>query len=432
MIRRHPLLGIVLIALAVRLAVAALCYHDLVKPQKDHWSFGYETGRIARSIASGQGFANPLLGPTGPTAWMAPLYPYLLAGIFKLFGIYSGTSAGVILGLQALFAALTTIPLFLIAQRCFGVPTAYLAAWVWALFPYSIYLASDFVWESALTTLLLTWLIWLAMNFDRPRGWWAWAGWGLLWGVAALANPAVLAVLPVGVGWVVLRLRRQRVGWIARLGALVVVLVLTVLPWELRNHRRLHRWIPLRDNFWLEVYVGNNWKTLHGWPDDRHPTDTPAEWAAFQQLGEVRYMDLKREQALAFIHHHPVIYLRLVVRRILNTWTGYWNFAPAYLAEEPYDRWNIFFATPLSLLALTGLVVAWRQRIEGSGLLLAVFAVYPVVYYLTHSAMRYRHPIDPEIVMVAAYGGLWLREAVWVPEWLQAALETIWAPSDEI
>jgi hypothetical protein len=61
------------------------------------FGFGWETGRIARSIASGQGFSSPFASGTGPTAWLAPIYPYLLAGVFKVFGVYTNASAVAIL-----------------------------------------------------------------------------------------------------------------------------------------------------------------------------------------------------------------------------------------------------------------------------------------------------------------------------------------------
>ncbi len=101
---RNVLFLMVLAALAIRLVVMVFQYQARLDPGRDHWEFGFETGRIARSIASGEGFGNPLFGNTGPTAWMAPVYPYLLAAVFKLFGIYSKTSALVILSLNSLFS----------------------------------------------------------------------------------------------------------------------------------------------------------------------------------------------------------------------------------------------------------------------------------------------------------------------------------------
>ena len=57
-------------------------------------------GRIGAAIASGHGFSNPFGAATGPTAWEPPLYPYLIAGVFHVFGIYSRTSAFVLLSHQ--------------------------------------------------------------------------------------------------------------------------------------------------------------------------------------------------------------------------------------------------------------------------------------------------------------------------------------------
>ena len=91
--RYRELLRIVVIALALRLAAMAFLYPEQLNPERDHWQFGYETGRIARSIAEGKGFSSPLFEDTGPTAWITPVYPYLVAGIFKIFGVYTKTSA---------------------------------------------------------------------------------------------------------------------------------------------------------------------------------------------------------------------------------------------------------------------------------------------------------------------------------------------------
>ena len=63
------------------------------KAVDDNFSFGWEMGRIGRSLALGQGFSNPFNATTGPTAWEPPLDPFVIAGVFKLFGIYTHGSA---------------------------------------------------------------------------------------------------------------------------------------------------------------------------------------------------------------------------------------------------------------------------------------------------------------------------------------------------
>ncbi|MDE3136721.1 MAG: glycosyltransferase family 39 protein [Acidobacteriota bacterium] len=408
----RPLLWAILAALAIRLAVASFCYTGIMNPERNHWPFGYETGRIAASIATGHGYGNPLFFQTGPTAWMTPGYPYLLAGVFKLFGVYTTASALVILALQALFAALTCIPIFLIARRWFGNAAAQWSVWIWALFPYGVFLASDFVWENCLTALLLTTLVWLTLDMDRRRSLWAWTGYGLLWGATALVNPSVLTVLPLAAGWALWRKRRDGFAWRAPALAMLAVVLAVLAPWEIRNYRTFHQWVPLRDNFWLEVWVDNNGDTSLRWAGQNHPSGSAAELNQYDTLGEMRYMAYKREQALGFIEAHPAEYLLLCFRRFVFTWTGYWNFEPVYVSENPYDGYNILLVAPLTMLLAIGLTQAIRRRLEGAGLLGSILAIYPVVYYLTAADMRYRHVVDPMILIGAAFGILAVRERV--------------------
>jgi hypothetical protein len=50
-------------------------------------SFDQETGSIAKSVASGKGYSSPYNRDTGPTAWLAPVYPLIVAGTFKVLGV---------------------------------------------------------------------------------------------------------------------------------------------------------------------------------------------------------------------------------------------------------------------------------------------------------------------------------------------------------
>jgi hypothetical protein len=95
------LLWPVLTGWSVRLFLVALVYKGFLDPARDHWEFAYEIGRVARSIALGHGFSNPYWANTGPTALLTPVYPYLLAGVFATFGVYTKTSALVFLGINS-------------------------------------------------------------------------------------------------------------------------------------------------------------------------------------------------------------------------------------------------------------------------------------------------------------------------------------------
>jgi hypothetical protein len=81
---------ITIVAFAFRIAMLMRAGASGLNPVRENLPFGYELGAVAASIASGHGFSSPLRWfASGPTAWFAPIYPYLAAGVFKLFGIYS-------------------------------------------------------------------------------------------------------------------------------------------------------------------------------------------------------------------------------------------------------------------------------------------------------------------------------------------------------
>src|SRR6202521_1407188 len=173
-----------------------------VQANERDFDFGFEMGRIGRSLAQGQGFSNPFDETTGATAWKPPLYPFLIAGVFRVFGIYSRTSALVLLSLNSIFSALTCIPIFLIAKRCFDDKVAVWTSWTWALLPSVIFWCTRWVWETSFAALLLAMIFWLTLNMEEKDGMKPWLRFGLLWGVAALTNTALLSLLPVSGLWV--------------------------------------------------------------------------------------------------------------------------------------------------------------------------------------------------------------------------------------
>src|ERR1022692_886135 len=114
--RVSPCVLMVLAALAVRLAIIPFVYHDWMDPfVLEHWAFG----RIARSIVSGHGYGSPF-ADTGTSALLPPVYTYVLAAVFKVFGIYTKTSIIAAAALNSLISAFTCVPVYFIARRCFG------------------------------------------------------------------------------------------------------------------------------------------------------------------------------------------------------------------------------------------------------------------------------------------------------------------------
>jgi len=410
---RRALFWIVGAGLLVRLVVVFLVSMgiagEVADLRMDHWRFGWETGRIARSLASGQGFSDPLMEPSGPTAWLVPVYPAILGGIFKLLGSYSRASAFAILGFNALVSSLTALPIFFIGRQVFGRRAALAAAWVWALFPYSVYISSTIVWDSTLSAFLLACLTWITLELSSDRQILAWVGYGALWGFGALTNPQVVIALPLALGWLYFRRRRKGRTWLAPACVTLLVSAVAVSPWLVRNYRVFHRPLLMKTNFWLEFTAGNSINQWHWWSDDAHPTRNPAELRKFLEQGELPYMAGKRDEALEFLREHPGTYVWLCLRRFVYVWTGIWSFGHKYLVEEPQDPFNIVFCTAFTLAALLGLRRAFGLASDVAGFLGAILFLVPVLSYLTHPFDFYRHIVDPVLVLLAAPAVLWRR-----------------------
>ena len=91
-------------AFLVRVVYLTLAHTYRIRPFPDHFEYGWEMGRVARALVTGHGYGDPFLGHTGPTAWVTPLYPLLIAFVFKLTGVYTAASAWILLTINSLLA----------------------------------------------------------------------------------------------------------------------------------------------------------------------------------------------------------------------------------------------------------------------------------------------------------------------------------------
>jgi 4-amino-4-deoxy-L-arabinose transferase-like glycosyltransferase len=398
----------VLTALTLRLVVMGFSYPSLLDPARDHYAFGYEFGRVARSIATGHGFSSPYPEPTGPTALIGPVYPYLLAGVFKLFGVYTTASALLILTLNNLFSSFTCLPIVLIARRVFGPAAAAWAGWSWAFFPYSLAGSNGWVWETILTTLLLTLLILYTLHLEHSVSCFAWIGYGLLWSLTALTSAATLSTLPFLGIWILVRQWRNNRNPVGQVVAASLVFLVTVAPWVSRCSQLYGRFVAFRGNFGLEVMVGNSNDTSHPSNWNMLPGENRAELEKLKSGGEPAYMAEKLREARQVIASHPVRYAGQTLRRMVYSWTELWNFPPPWNLDGSGVP-DILTYSFISLLAFIGLGRAIRSCWQDAMPLMIPLIFFPVVYYLTHQDVRFRHPIDPMVVIFAAYGALAFR-----------------------
>jgi 4-amino-4-deoxy-L-arabinose transferase-like glycosyltransferase len=394
---------IVVVAFVVRVAYLSFDMRHFQQPSvRDDLQFGAELGSVAASIAGGHGFASPMrLVPSGPTAIFAPIFPYLLAGIFKLFGIFSYTSSLMIRTIDCAFSAFTCWPLYVIGKKAFGKTLGTAAAWTFVFLPGAIYFAVEWVWDTSLVALWMALLVaaTLELRGSDRTGWWV--GYGALWGIGAMINPSLLSVLPFLALWAVWPLR-HRLAHAAKLGvASGLIFLACIVPWTVRNYVVFHSFIPFRSNFGLELWLENHTQ----FPDRSvHPVDYQPELDKYVQMTELPYMAEKKREAFAFVRAYPADAAQFVLHRFVRTWLE--------ISESPADLWRTipFFLkafivanSAFSLLALLGALFALHSQNPSATPLATVLLVYPIVFYITHTGLRYRFTIDPLMVVFTVY-----------------------------
>jgi hypothetical protein len=406
--RRHPYLLMVLVALAVRLARILIIRSYLIplvltpppaSPGDPHFGFGNEIGSIAHAIVTGHGFSSPFGPITGPTAWIAPVYPYLCAEVFKLFGIFTPASAFVLLFLNSVFSALTCIPLYQICERTVGRVTGLWAGWAWALLPYFWMWPTRWIWETSLVALLLAYLVLttlrLAETADAPL-WNQWLVLGLLWGVALLTNPVLLTFLPISCIWLAYHLRREPARFLRSLALALMTCALVVTPWLVRNRVVFGQFVSVRSNFGFEFHLGNyHLSNGFGWVG-KHPSANDAEREEYARIGELAYVAEKRDEAVQFVRQYPREFLALTARRFCAFWSGEMN----HYSVGPLLPW---LYGPLSLMTLFGILLATRDRVKGVGLFLGLLVLLPLPFYLAFPQARNRYTIEPEMLALSVY-----------------------------
>jgi len=412
-------------ALILRLAYMTLAHTFRVRPYDDHFGFGFEAGRIARSLALGNGYADAfssLLNPhTGPTAWLPPLFPLLLAGVFKLFGVYTPLSAWVILAINCVVSALTAMLVWELGARFAGSSVAASrvapsrvapsrvapwAGWLWALHPGAMQYAVRWIWEMTITTALFTGVLVLALRMraePQRHTTRRWVLWGLAWGLIALSNSTLTLFLPFATLWILAPpwkspTRNRNVCG----AALAAVLVLAVMaPWVLRNQRVFHAFIPMRGNFGAEMYLGNG-------PDARgflmeydNVVQAPDQMRLYKQMGEVAYCKMRGQAAMAVIRANPAQFCANTVKRVYFFWVSVPHPVEKTWLTEAAREINFCF---VSIAGLGGLWFALRRKMPAAWLFFGAVLLLPLPYYLVTVNARFRHPLEPILCVL----GVWL------------------------
>lgn len=358
----------------------------------------WELGSIAVSLAESGQFADPYMVPTGPTAHLPPIYPFIFSLIYRVFGLTPAAGyAGLLLIITTgslLYAMLPWLScaLGLSRQAGFfgGVGGAVFVVWV----GHGEYLTA-IVMGLLSVAFLRRW-----RGRSPSYAWQTSLLLGLVIGVAFHLQPALLTVV---LGWLLFELWwvQNRQKWVS-LGVLTLGVVLACLPWAWRNYEAFESVFFIRSNLGLELHMGNHegaaasMAMMDAQGEYPHPRTHIAAARELRQVGEIAYMRQAMADALGWIKANPMQFVRLTVLRAAHIWLG-----PLH---NPRVATGTSVLTALALLgfrfALPGLSIPQRA------VFLIPLVTYPLIYYVVAYMPRYRVPIDWLLFILAG-------EAVW-------------------
>jgi len=363
--------------------------------------FNQEAGNIALALSQGHGFSNLFRQATGPTAWLPPVYPFVLSLIFRIFGAFTFASFIAAALLNCAFSAAATPPLYDLARRVSGRGVAVASGWIWVLLPAGILMPTEWIWDTSLSVLLAVTVVWATVRHAESVQLRHWLRYGVLWALALLTNPSLGIILPFLFVWLMLRVRSHpSFSWRAPVFSLLL-LVACCLPWTLRNFAQFHRVIPVRSSFAFELWMGNNDVFDPHAVGGKQRITRFEETRHYAQLGEAAYLAEKRELGTSFIRQKPALFFLLSEKRFVATWTGTehpWH--DLRETESQLARVVIVVNLALAIGTACGILLLAAKKSPFWVPLAAGPIFYPLVYYITHTSLRYRHPIDPLLVLL--------------------------------
>jgi 4-amino-4-deoxy-L-arabinose transferase-like glycosyltransferase len=382
--------------------------------------------RTALSIAQGHGYPSSNRAPDdGPSAFRPPAYPAFLAAIYAVAGQEAppaGRIAGAVLGTVAVGL------IGLIAARLWGRRVGMLALGIGAVAPPLIVLSTTLVSEVLFVPLMLAAVL-CALEARRSPHPLRWAlATGLVLGVAELTRTNALVLVPplAFAVWSASRRPAARRRWQLRPllapAVLIAAAVLTVAPWTIRNWLVLHAFVPVSTEIGYTVAgtynqasrADQHWPAV--WKEAEHGASPEYGqilfYASTERWSEKELGDRLQSAALADIRRDPLFMLKVGMWNAIRMFhLGELDFGVANLRDTDVPHLpallEIYGFYPLGVLALIGLATS---RVRRAPRWLWVMPLCLALTIFVTGFIRFRAPIDPFLVMLAALGTAWLLE----------------------
>jgi 4-amino-4-deoxy-L-arabinose transferase-like glycosyltransferase len=329
-------------------------------------------------------------GELGPTYNRPPGYAVFLAAIYAFFG----ESIRAVRLVEGVLGAFLGVVITLIGRRLGGETVARIAGMLWSFYPIAIFI-TGLVYPTGLLALLLACGVFIfipqaSQPLSKGRAFVA----GLLWGLAALTTPIVLATIGVVTLWVIFWARADRI----RLASLVLAgAAITVVPWMIRDFYVYGHLVA------IEPRAVEHLPNMHSTTEEA----SSGKFNAFLSYSD-KYATRFGTQFLRFWSLYP--------QRIAMDRPGYreeWHDKDSRVVKDTIFGANgmitvvsILTSGPLFLFALIGTAAMWfgQKRRREVTLLWGIILSFAIGYSMFVGRTRYRIPIEPYLIILSAYG----------------------------
>jgi tetratricopeptide (TPR) repeat protein len=387
----------------------------------------------AQAILKGQDFEKGVF-------FRAPLYPYFLASVYKIFG-HNFYIARLI---QLIIGSLSCVLVYLIGKKVFNPRVGRIAGIIASLYGVLIYFEGDLLLEGLSVFLDLVLVLALLSTKAKPSYGRLIICGGLL-GLSALARPNVLLVGVAFFFWILFYFPPGRefvkskgknhtahtkvsISKKSLLYAVFFTLgaILVISPVTLRNYVKGKDFVLIASQGGMNFYIGNNpqsdgvsaflpgargtWWGLH---DD---ATRIAEESMHKKLKPSQVSQFWYGQGMKFIKKHPFDFLRLTMKKLALFWNGnelsnnkdiYFFAKRSGILKGLIWRFVIYFPFGIMCpLALLGMILSYKQFKNTLALLLFIF-VYMSSVILFFVTARFRVQVLPFLIIFSAYALNW-------------------------
>jgi hypothetical protein len=328
-----------------------------------------------------------------------PLYPYFIAVLHRAF-----SSLTAVLWVQAALGALLVPAVARAGRLAFSPRVGLAAAAVVAFYPDFAWFSVRF-WSETLFVVLLWWAIERVLQADAALSPKVAAAGGVLWGLATLTRELTLYLAPFALLWLVrdeVRRRSLRLSpAVRRAGAFALGLVLTLLPWTVRNAVVYRAFIPVSTMGASNLWQGNVPLThleIHaalGRYEDPIERDRAAKrlaWEAIRARQPAWIFEKLREQVPEYWKAGSEILDHVISRGGCRT-------------LRPGEQWALEAAVVGPYLVVLGMGLVGLARARpgaAAALLLVLLAAWNAAHVVAYATTRFRLPLLPVVFLLAA------------------------------